>query len=129
MPLQFSPEDADTLAQLPDRVRMDIIADLEAQAHARYLAAVNAAAKEHAEASRAGHPITRQIAAMNAQAAAHRPPARPSQRPQPPAPTAPPLATRTIAQHNQVVATHELATAIERARLLQRPTLPLPTKR
>lgn len=82
MPLQLSPEDAATLASLPSLIRIAVTRDLEAQQHARHLAAVNDAAWEHAAASFAAHPIARQIAALNERHARAAPPGA-GPRPQP----------------------------------------------
>jgi|GEM_PF-3542549 len=140
MPLQLSAEDANTLAALPEVVRVIVTRDLESQQHARHLAEINDAAREHAAASFAAHPIARQIAALNERharaappgagppAGAGRPQPAPQPQPQPPAPAAQPLAMRTIAQHNQVIESRDVAEAIARAQQAERPT-PFPLNR
>jgi hypothetical protein len=125
MTLQLSSEDAATLAGLPAMVRVIVTRDLEAQQHARHLAAVNEAARAHAAASFAAHPVNQGIARLNAQATTQWPGARTVPRPQPqPAPPAPVPAMQTIPQHNQAVESRaaEIAAAVERALRTGNPT-------
>jgi hypothetical protein len=126
MPLQLSPADAATLAALPEVVRVIVTRDLEAQEHARHLAAINEAAREHAAASFAAHPANLAIARLNAQIAAQQPGPRPRPPATPPAAATspPPPAMQTIARHNRAVESRAaaIAAAVERALRTGNPT-------
>lgn len=81
MPLQLSDGDAATLAALPEFARRAITTDLEQQERAREQRQHDQAARAHAEASRAAHPVHKLITEQNARTAAQ--PPRPVPRPAP----------------------------------------------